>query len=515
MNINLTTSNWNNSSLQVHPNSTLQFPNAINLTSLVDTTAKDLFASLDHLDQAFQELENLMNWMTNPTFFKNEKLMRLQSRSNDLASPLEYIKFPFEQSIDLNWIQDVDLAISYGRFIKKAGEEISTSYTFYDASGKKIALFKLYDKSFLQPQYDYAQSALREHLTWVLGKDLVPSPATYVVEINIKGKATIGSLQKFIESVRDLNRVTTEHWKMGQIKENFNKIKLPWISDEKHAQDQISEMIQGARILGKELLSDYPSQVRGIALLDILVQNEIRSDSANTLVYQEACGYRMIPINHKFAFPKKIIPLHNLMLAPWFANEAVRQPFSDAEVRWLNALDIEAVKDNLLKNGLETERVNTFGIMAELVQTGARAGLTVFDITSILLQPFSTNPFPFYEIIRKTLSSTKANVENVSAEIRKKIINMVMEKRDQITQFGMSDDAAYQERFDEVINRKQAIWEYISSMSVDTCSTLSKMRQTALERYNALSVCPKEYLDARFNYTRPGKPLEVAIDFEP
>lgn len=509
MNTNLIATSYSQGLSQIDSNALVATAQISNITSSL-STINDFFNSLKkNLYEANKQLGILMNKISVVTPFKIEKFSQLKGRSFDQANNLEYINFPFAQSFDCKWVQKVDQAIGSGSFINKVAEGISTTYLIHDASGKKIALFKPDDEASPYPTLDSAQSALREHLAWTLGKDLVNMPAAHVVEINVNGKATLGSLQQFIDSEGNLQHVLENHRSMKQLRENIQKIRLPWVSEGQHFQDVMAELTIGARKLGNELFNDYPSQVRGIALLDILIQNMDRSNPQNTLIKQDECGYKMIPIDHNLAFSKDIIPLAGLTMMPWYTSEAVRQPFNKKEVQWLNDLDIEAMKKTFSDKGLDAKRVNAFGIMAELVQTSARAGLTLFDIATLLMQPFSTNTFPFHSKMQQILTSQKSE-GTVSEAVRKQIFDMVMEKRDQIMQFGMTDEVAFQLVFDE-LQDKSAFWDLLTSVNQDTSSALSKTRQAAFDRYIARGECPKEYLDVRFNSSRTTQPLNVIL----
>lgn len=441
--------------------------------------------------------------------FKIEKLSLFPERAFNSRNSFEYISFPFDQPYDRRWIQEVDKAIdAHSSFITKVAQGISTTYLIRDGKGKKIALFKPDDKA--SPHLDNEQSALREHLAWVIGKELVEMPESYVVEINVNGKPTLGSLQKFVDSEGNLKEVAAGHWRIKQLAEKLTQDRLPWISDKEHEMNQLGEIIQASKKAGLEILSDYPSQTRGIALLDILIQNWDRRNPQNTLIKKEECGYRLIPIDHNLAFPENIENMAWFSHAHWFDSSAVKQPFSDREIQWLNELDIEAVKEMLLNKGLDRQRVNAFGIMAELVQVGARAGLTLLDITTLIINLLSTsNPSPLLKTMKKIQKET--NSENMSEEVRKQIHSMVMEKRDEIAQFGKTDIKVLQEKTNELMDDKIGLIKFTTSIEADVCLPLSIDRQAIHDLYVKEMACPKEYLEPRFNITRPGKPLKVSF----
>lgn len=471
-------------------------------------------ASIPKANDIFSELAKLLEQFSQKkimTPLKIEKLSLLAGHTFDSTDNLEYINFPFEQSYDRKWIHEVDQAIdSNPSFLTKVAHGISSTYIIRDAAGKKIALFKPDDEASASTlaKLDSEQSALREHLAWALGKEFVDLPAAYVVKINVNGKPIQGSLQRFIDSEGNCQEILQTHWRIKQMAEKIVKPPLPWISLKQHVEDFVSEFVQASKLVDRELLSDYPSQIRGMALLDILIQNPDRVNPQNTLLKQEECGYRMIPIDHNLAFPKEITPLL-FANAPWYVSEAVKQPFSDREIQWLNELDIEAVKGKLLDKGLDKQRVNAFGIMAELVQTSARAGLTLLDIATLLANPFSrSKPFPFSESINKILTTT--NKEAVSEKIRKQIHNMVMEKRDEIAQFGMTDLMFVQKRTNELLGDKKSLNELLTTFAqADISLPLNAERQAIYDQYIKAGACPKNYFDPRFNTTRPGKPLEA------
>lgn len=143
------------------------------------------------------------------------------------------------------------------------------------------------------------------------------------------------------------------------------------------AHDCISEDIGASR---------FPDdQVHRLAALDIRLCNTDRH-SGNILV-RELGGQvaALIPIDHGYALPGEI----GDATFEWLSWPAAKRPFSDGMRTEILSINLDAVEAMLTKQvpELRAECLSTLRTCTTLLQRGVEAGLTPFDIGSLMTRP--------------------------------------------------------------------------------------------------------------------------------
>jgi len=254
-------------------------------------------------------------------------------------------------------VESVPLVKDARYYISQGGVELCTegvggTYFIKDPEGKKIAVFKpvdeepgakndpkkLLDQPFLPP----GGGAIREVSAYLIdqqGHSRARVPETYLLE-NVKGPFATedeksGSLQKFIQNIGDSG-------KMGN--------------------------------------SRYPVQdVHDIGILDMRLFNMDRN-CENILVTKENGEFRLIPIDHTYTLPDK---LDNAWF-DWLTWKQSRIPFSAETLEFIDTIDINNDSEILRKVGIEEECIRTMKLSTLLLKYGAKAGLTLFEIASLV-----------------------------------------------------------------------------------------------------------------------------------
>jgi hypothetical protein len=143
------------------------------------------------------------------------------------------------------------------------------------------------------------------------------------------------------------------------------------------AHDCISEDIGASR---------FPDdQVHRLAALDIRLCNTDRH-SGNILVREQGGQVAaLIPIDHGYALPGEI----GDTTFEWLAWPAAKRPFSDGMRTEILSINLEAVEAMLTRQApeLRAECLSTLRTCTTLLQRGVEAGLTPFDIGSLMTRP--------------------------------------------------------------------------------------------------------------------------------
>lgn len=121
-------------------------------------------------------------------------------------------------------------------------------------------------------------------------------------------------------------------------------------------------------------------QVHRIAVLDIRLCNTDRH-VGNILLRKCGGELSLIPIDHGYALPGEV----GEAMFDWLSWPAAKKPFSDEMRREILAVDPDRVERLLTARiPLRTECLTTLRICTVLLQTGAEAGLTAFDIGMLM-----------------------------------------------------------------------------------------------------------------------------------
>jgi len=124
----------------------------------------------------------------------------------------------------------------------------------------------------------------------------------------------------------------------------------------------------------------FPVQdVHNIGILDIRIMNMDRNDE-NMLVRKESDHHRLVPIDHAYAFPDK---LDNVWF-DWMYWRQTKEPFSQETLEYIKSINIDEDAEILKSLGIEESCIRTMEISTTLLKKGAAAGLSLFDIASLI-----------------------------------------------------------------------------------------------------------------------------------
>ncbi len=129
-----------------------------------------------------------------------------------------------------------------------------------------------------------------------------------------------------------------------------------------------------------------PEHVHPLAVLDIRLCNTDRHPG-NILV-RESRGVvtELVPIDHGYALPGEVGSAE----FEWLHWPAAKKPFSEAARTEILAIDVEGV-NKMLKTRLHVVRaacLDTLAVCTTLLQRGVAAGLTAYDIGTLMTRPY-------------------------------------------------------------------------------------------------------------------------------
>lgn len=165
--------------------------------------------------------------------------------------------------------------------------------------------------------------------------------------------------------------------------------------------------------------SRFPAElVHRIAALDIRLCNTDRHPG-NILVRQNGGEVSaMVPIDHGYALPGRV----GEAAFEWLSWPAAKKPFSQAMRREILTIDSDAVETVLKKriSVIRPECLVTLRICTALLQRGVEAGLTAFDIGTLMTRPESeeaaaglthTRPSVLEELVANARKPSEAKEE--------------------------------------------------------------------------------------------------------
>jgi len=269
--------------------------------------------------------------------------------------------------------------------IELCPDGVGGTYFIKDDAGNTIGIFKPNDeepgavnnpKQLLdEPLMPPGGGAKREVAAYLLDHGRSGVPETYFLE-NVKNNAFCsdatksGSIQKYVKNIGDTTSV------------------------------------------GSSL---FPVQdVHNIGILDIRLMNMDRNDE-NMLVAKEDNNYRLIPIDHAYTLPSK---LDNVWF-DWMYWKQAKEPFNQNTLEYIKNIDIPTDSAILHGLGFEAENIQTMQIATTLLKCGARAGLTLFDIASLVSRKKPTIPSELEKIVAQC-SLVKDNLVDL-AELEHKV----------------------------------------------------------------------------------------------
>mmetsp|Transcript_22004 Transcript_22004/g.53874 ORF Transcript_22004/g.53874 Transcript_22004/m.53874 type:complete len:529 (-) Transcript_22004:171-1757(-) len=147
-------------------------------------------------------------------------------------------------------------------------------------------------------------------------------------------------------------------------------------------------------------------------LANLLVVSDKASDSGN----MAKRNLRLVPVDHCYTLPD----FRNLsdVNLEWLHWKQATVPFSKATKKYIESLDIWADASKIMELGLSHGSAISYILGCELLQRGAAAGLTLYDIGNMVQRPFMGEvPSVMEQIVWSALqrwNETEGSEENVS-----------------------------------------------------------------------------------------------------
>jgi len=119
--------------------------------------------------------------------------------------------------------------------------------------------------------------------------------------------------------------------------------------------------------------------VHNIGILDIRLLNLDRNGE-NLLVVKDGGNHRLVPIDHSYILP----PTIRKPFYEWLYWKQAKVPFSPDALKYIANLDIDRDALTLAAYGISSNSIRTMKISSLLLKKGASAGLSLFQIASLV-----------------------------------------------------------------------------------------------------------------------------------
>jgi len=184
------------------------------------------------------------------------------------------------------------------------------------------------------PMMTWGNGAHREVAAYKIDNSFAGVPETHLVELNVDGTSKQGSLQKFINNDGDCSDLGSSKFSV----ENVHRL----------------------------------------GILDVRILNMDRNDE-NVLVQKSENEWKLIPIDHTYAFPRKIDSYFN-----WQYWSQTKKPFSMENLSYISSIDVLSDARLLLETGIDKESIRNVIGSTLLLQKAAALGFNLFQIASMV-----------------------------------------------------------------------------------------------------------------------------------
>lgn len=252
---------------------------------------------------------------------------------------------------------------------------VGGTYFVKDRDGHKIAVFKPIDEEpgapgnpknrlTSPPLLPPGGGAIREVLAYSLDKGHAGVPETHLLED--------------FEHVHWMNDTGEHSPKTGSLQR--------FISHQSVAADM------GASLFSVE-------NVHKIGIFDIRVLNLDRNGE-NLLVVKEGDQFRLVPIDHSYILPESI----QNPFFEWINWKQAKEPFSPEILKYISEMDVEEDSRLLRSFSVSEKSIRTMRAGTMLLKRGASAGLTLYQIASLVSVNSDTEPSELAKIVEQAES---------------------------------------------------------------------------------------------------------------
>jgi len=175
--------------------------------------------------------------------------------------------------------------------------------------------------------------AYREVAAFILGGSFVNIPETHLVEVtNSEGVIKKGSLQKYVQNDGDCSDVGANRFSVDD--------------------------------------------VHRIGIFDVRILNMDRNDENLLIQKVNDKEWKLLPIDHTYAFPDKIDSYFN-----WQFWSQTKKPFSVETLDYISSISVESDALMLLETGINEVSVRNVTASTILLQKAAKIGFNLFEIS--------------------------------------------------------------------------------------------------------------------------------------
>jgi hypothetical protein len=311
-------------------------------------------------------------------------------------------------------------------------------YFLKSASGSIVGVFKPQDEEQgminnpkghagngtqgLRPHFKPGDGYLREYAAYLMDHDHfcnVPSTTIASCEhpifsyANDKSKGTypkVGSLQRYIRSNDTYDDISPSLMSIFEV-QKIALFDMRILNCDRNA----------ANILAVRKVFSHPSErrnSRGESLSSVGELNDVELDVLDFIAgsshFKESSRpmdtYELIPIDHGYSLPTRL-QIDDFDWA-WYSSKQVREPVHPKIKNYLNGLNFDELMSKVTSEvALSEDTVFLLRTVHELLVGGVNAGLTLYDIASLIVRVEDGAPSPLEKLISRAEENAYSTIE--------------------------------------------------------------------------------------------------------
>jgi len=320
-----------------------------------------------------QDGEPLLDASKNPTQSQNDSSIQAveNTQSNLAAHRIQDETFVTQPQ----WVRDSVMKIAKSDMQLCESGVGGTYFINSTDSQSRISVFKPIDEepgspnnpkknppSFI-PMMEWGRGAHREVAAYKLDKGFVGVPETHFVEVIADGVVKTGSLQQFIDNDGDCSDIGASKFSVDDI--------------------------------------------HRLGIFDIRILNMDRNDENLLVKKTSKKEWKLVPIDHTYAFPNKIDSYFN-----WQFWNQTKKSFSSESLDYISSIDVLSDAHMLLQTGIDEESVRNVTGSTLLLQKAALRGYNLFQIAAMV----SGSSNDLVKILSKARDQEGAGAQNTQQE---------------------------------------------------------------------------------------------------
>jgi len=172
----------------------------------------------------------------------------------------------------------------------------------------------------------------------------------------------------------------------------------------------LQKFIDHESISDEVSFSTFPvNQVHKIGILDVQIMNTDRHGGNILVRTNEEGEYELVPIDHGFSLPDSL----DEAWFEWLHWPQAKIPFDQSTKEYIERIDIQKDVEMLRKElSIRPECLRTMRITTTLLKKGAKAGLTLYDIASIISRKQLDCPSLLEDMCQSATQQSDGNEES-------------------------------------------------------------------------------------------------------